>query len=73
MSEVPLYARQGSDGGAGRTTGVDADKLATADKSLVLVVFFFFTIVTGPRRSLRIKLSDTRIYVVWLLNNPHAG
>ena len=24
--------------------------------------FFFFTLVTGPRRSLRLKLSDTRVY-----------
>ena len=23
--------------------------------------FFFFTLVTGPRRSLRLKLSDTRV------------
>jgi len=25
-------------------------------------VFFFFTLVTGPRRSLSMKLSDTRVY-----------
>ena len=24
--------------------------------------FFFFTLVTGPRRSLSLKLSDTRVY-----------
>jgi len=24
--------------------------------------FFFLTLVTGPRRSLRLKLSDTRVY-----------
>ena len=24
--------------------------------------FFFFTLVTGPRRSLNLKLSDTRVY-----------
>ena len=24
--------------------------------------FFFFTFVTGPRRSLSLKLSDTRVY-----------
>jgi len=24
--------------------------------------FFFFTLVTGPRRSLGLKLSDTRVY-----------
>jgi len=28
----------------------------------VLLLFFFFTLVTGPRRSLRLKLSDTRVY-----------
>ena len=27
-----------------------------------LSVFFFFTLVTGPRRSLSLKLSDTRVY-----------
>jgi len=26
------------------------------------VLFFFFTLVTGPRRSLRLKLGDTRVY-----------
>ena len=25
-------------------------------------VFFFFTLVTGPTRSLSLKLSDTRVY-----------
>jgi len=25
-------------------------------------VIFFFTLVTGPRRSLSLKLSDTRVY-----------
>ena len=25
-------------------------------------VFFFFTLITGPRRSLSLKLSDTRVY-----------
>ena len=25
-------------------------------------VLFFFTLVTGPRRSLRLKLSDARVY-----------
>ena len=24
--------------------------------------FFFFTLVTGPRRSLSLKMSDTRVY-----------
>ena len=26
------------------------------------MIFFFFTLVTGPRRSLSLKLSDTRVY-----------
>jgi len=26
------------------------------------VYFFFFTLVTGPRKSLSLKLSDTRVY-----------
>jgi hypothetical protein len=26
------------------------------------IVFFFFTLVTGSRRSLSLKLSDTRVY-----------
>ena len=26
------------------------------------VFFFFFTLVTGPRRSLSLKLSDTQVY-----------
>ena len=29
---------------------------------LACVFFFFFTLVTGPRRSLSLKLSDTRVY-----------
>ena len=27
--------------------------------------FFFYTLVTGPRRSLNLKLSDTRVHKVW--------
>jgi len=29
---------------------------------LEVIIFFFFTLVTGPRRSLSLKLSDTRVY-----------
>ena len=29
---------------------------------LKLIVSFFLTLVTGPRRSLSLKLSDTRVY-----------
>ena len=45
-----------------------ADLLAVVDRQalrvflLVLSFFFFFTLVTGPRRSLSLKLSDTRVY-----------
>jgi len=28
----------------------------------ILFFFFFFTLVTGPRRSLSLRLSDTRVY-----------
>ena len=27
-----------------------------------ILLFFFFTLVTGPRRSLNLKLSDARVY-----------
>ena len=30
--------------------------------SSATVLFFFFSLVTGPRRSLRLKMSDTRVY-----------
>jgi len=29
---------------------------------LILRILFFFTLVTGPRRSLSLKMSDTRVY-----------
>ena len=29
---------------------------------LRLILFFFFTLVAGPRRSLSLKLSDTKVY-----------
>ena len=32
------------------------------DLSLDIEVTFFFTLVTGPRRSLSLKLGDTRVY-----------
>ena len=28
----------------------------------ILLFFFFFTLVTGPRRSLSLKLSETKVY-----------
>jgi len=40
--------------------------LATSQKrkaaSTLNPLFFFFTLVTGPRRSLSLKLRDTRVY-----------
>ena len=32
------------------------------DAPVPFLLLFFFTLVTGPRRSLRLKLSDTRDY-----------
>ena len=34
----------------------------TLPRSEGLIFFFFFTLVTGPRRSLSLKLSDTHVY-----------
>ena len=31
-------------------------------RDLQVLLFFFFTLVTGPRRSLSLRLSDTRVY-----------
>jgi len=74
MSEVPLYMTNqlGSDvtdtdntdngtlgagvGGGGAAGG------ARRYLSPLPTLLFFFTLVTGPRRSLSLKLSDTRIY-----------
>ena len=46
-----------------------------AGRSLALALpsrfcFFFFTLVTGPRRSLSLKLSDTRVYEPPILARP---
>ena len=35
--------------------------------------FFFFTLVTGPRRSLRLKLSDTRVYEPQIRAQPRCA
>jgi len=34
---------------------------------------FFFTLVTGPRRSLSLKLSDTKVYEPQIPLNPKLG
>ena len=43
--------------------------MAKADEGGLLAhgFFFFFTRVTGPRRSLSLKLSDTRVYAPQIL------
>ena len=41
--------------------GVAADREWRMDAKEVAGIFFF-TLVTGPRRSLSLKLSDTRVY-----------
>jgi len=38
--------------------------------SPVTTVFFFFTLVTGPRRSLGLQLSDTRVYEPQIRDAP---
>jgi len=41
--------------------------VATCEETRVSVFCFFFTLVTGPRRSLSLKLSDTRVHEgIWL-------
>jgi len=40
---------------------------------LACLVFFFFTLVTGPRRSLSLKLSDTRACLVAVNYHPSSG
>jgi len=34
--------------------------------------FFFFTLVAGPKRSLRLKLSDTKVYEPQMNPEPHT-
>ena len=49
----------------GSVTAVSEDvrvAIAATPDALRSVFFFFFTLVTGPRRSLSLKLSDTRVY-----------
>jgi len=48
----------------GKSSLINALTTAAAQKegALVSKVFFFFTLVTGPSRSLSLKLSDTRVY-----------
>ena len=42
--------------------GGEVDELEEEEDDDDEVSFFFLTLVTGPRRSLSLKLSDTRVY-----------
>ena len=58
--EAPLVAEGG--GGRGKVASTDRpDGGGEAERGASEQVLFF-TLVTGPRRSLRLKLSDTRVY-----------
>ena len=46
--------------------------LLTNDVLPTLASFFFFTLVTGPRRSLSLKLSDTRVYEPQIRASPEG-
>jgi len=39
----------------------------------ICVFFFFFILVTGPRRSLSLKLSDTRVYEPQIPSAPPSS
>jgi len=45
-----------------RSASVNARHCEPAVLQATSFFFFFFTLVTGPRRSLSLKLSDTRVY-----------
>jgi len=42
--------------------GASTKHLCTRQCGRATIFFFFFTLVTGPRRSLSLTLSDTRVY-----------
>jgi len=46
--------------GAEHVFAIEGDP--SLEKAAAKVFFFFFTLVTGPRRSLSLKLSDTQVY-----------
>ena len=55
MSEVPLYT-----GVSPETWQINPPPVLAREKAEQRdLLFFFFTLVTGPRRSLSLKLSDT--------------
>ena len=43
------------------------------DRHLLNLFFFFFTLVTGPRRSFGFKLSDTRVYEPYIKLESRQG
>jgi len=48
--------------GRGGVSYEQGNPVAQTETPRGVFFFFFFTLVTGPRRSLRLKLSDTRVY-----------
>ena len=60
MSEVPLYLNAQAMRAVHAVWGKQA--AASRGGARLRYFFFFFTLVTGPRRSLSLKLSDTRVY-----------
>jgi len=52
----------GPDASGGGTDAGQPDVLTPNLTTLLTSSFFFFTHVTGPRRSLSLNLSDTRVY-----------
>ena len=69
MSEVPLYRAGGRQGGARRVLSRLVPWRAGSTLhhtprpvQTQCFFFFFFTLVTGPRRSLSLTLSETRVY-----------
>ena len=59
LSQVHAGARLAAGAGAGRGVWLGPRRDRRSPAGLLL---FFFTLVTGPRRSLSLKLSDTRVY-----------
>jgi len=59
---VPSTVCAGPDPTAPRAATAPAAPAAQPADLLRVCGFFFFTLVTGPRRSLSLKLSDTRVY-----------
>jgi hypothetical protein len=55
LYEVPVIRE-------GTTFRSKVDAFVPGTQHVNLGIFFFFTLVTGPRRSLSLTLNDTRVY-----------